>query len=84
MGRFYFAYGVILIPFFIVNGILTGSFISSEVVWYNDAHNLGLRIGTIPVEDIFYGMLLILMNIAIFEWLQERASSYSWRKSHRG
>jgi len=84
MGRFYFAYGLILIPFFFVNGILTGSFIDSEVVWYNNAHNLGLRIGTIPVEDIFYGMLLILMNIAIFEWLQERASSYSWRKSHRG
>ena len=73
MGRFYFAFVVILIPFFIVNGILTGSFIDGEVVWYNNAHNLSIRLGTIPVEDIFYGMLLILMNIAIFEWLQDRA-----------
>jgi lycopene cyclase domain-containing protein len=73
MGRFYFAYAVVLIPFFIVNGILTGSFIDGEVVWYNNAHNLSIRIGTIPIEDIFYGMLLILMNVAIFEWLQERA-----------
>jgi lycopene cyclase domain-containing protein len=73
MGRFYFAFAIILIPFFIVNGILTGSFIDGEVVWYNPDHTLGMRIGTIPFEDIFYAMLLILMNIAIFEWLQERA-----------
>jgi lycopene cyclase domain-containing protein len=73
MGRFYFAYALILVPFFIVNGILTGSFIEGTVVWYNNEHNLSMRVGTIPVEDIFYGMLLILMNVAIFEWLQERA-----------
>lgn len=72
ISRFYFAYLVVLIPFFIVNGILTGSFIPGEVVWYNDDENLSIRIGTIPVEDIFYGMLLILMNITIFEWLQRR------------
>lgn len=73
MGRFYFAFAVILIPFFIVNGILTGSWIENEVVWYNNTHNLNFRMGTIPVEDAFYAMLLMLMNIIIFEWLQERA-----------
>jgi lycopene cyclase domain-containing protein len=72
MGRFYFAFVVILFPFFIVNGILTGSWIDGEVVWYSNVHNLSLRLGTIPVEDVFYGMLLMLMNIIIFEWLQER------------
>lgn len=72
MGRFYFAFAILLIPFFIVNGILTGSFIEGEVVWYNDIHTLGMRIGTIPIEDIFYGLLLVLMNIAIMEWLEER------------
>src|SRR5690606_6648677 len=41
MGRFYFAFLVILIPFFIINGILTGSFIDDPVVWYNDNKNLG-------------------------------------------
>jgi lycopene cyclase domain-containing protein len=72
LARFYFAFLFVLIPFFIVNGILTGSFIPGEVVWYNNAENLSLRIGTIPVEDVFYGMLLILMNVTIFEWLQEK------------
>jgi lycopene cyclase domain-containing protein len=72
MGRFYFAFIFILIPFFIVNSILTGSFIEEPVVWYNDKENLGLRIGTIPVEDFFYGMLMILMSITIAEELEAR------------
>ncbi len=72
LSKFYFSYLFILIPFFIVNGILTGSWIDDPIVWYNDVENLGVRIGTIPVEDVFYGMLLILMNVSIFEWLQKK------------
>ncbi|ELR70634.1 Lycopene cyclase [Fulvivirga imtechensis AK7] len=70
LGRFYFTYLIILIPFFIINGILTGSGIEDQVVWYDNSENLGIRIGTIPIEDIFYGMLLILMNVTVFEELQ--------------
>lgn len=72
MGWFYFAYLFVLIPFLIVNGILTGSYIEQEVVWYNNSENLGFRIFTIPVEDVFYGMLLILMNVSIYEYFQKR------------
>lgn len=63
MGKFYRAYLVSLIPFFIVNGLLT----SLPVVVYNDAENLGIRIFTIPVEDTMYTLLLLLMNIVLFE-----------------
>jgi lycopene cyclase domain-containing protein len=67
LSRFYFAFIFVLIPFFIVNGILTGSFINEPVVWYNANEMLGLRMGSIPFEDIFYGMLLLLMNVSLFE-----------------
>lgn len=73
MGRFYLAFGVLLLPFLVVNGILTGLFTDQPVVWYNDAENLGMRIGTIPLEDVFYGMLMILLPITIAEKLEERA-----------
>jgi len=71
LGRFFIMYIVILIPFFVLNGLLTGAFISEEVVYYNNVQNLGIRIGTIPVEDLVYGMLLLLMNVTWFEWLQK-------------
>ena len=69
LSHYYLTYSVILIPFIIVNGILTGSFIKDEVVWYNNAENLGVRLFTIPVEDTFYGFSLILLSILIIELL---------------
>jgi lycopene cyclase domain-containing protein len=72
MGRFYFAFIFILVPFIIINSILTGSFIDEPIVWYNDKENLGIRIGTIPVEDIFYGLMMVLMSISIAEELESR------------
>lgn len=72
LGRFYFSYIVILIPFFIVNGILTGSFIDDQVVWYDDSYNLGIRLFTIPIEDSVYGLLLIMMNVTFLEFFRKR------------
>lgn len=70
MGNFYFTFLITLIPFLIVNGILTGSYIDEEVVWYNSAEIINWRIFTIPVEDTFYGMLLILINLSFYEKFQ--------------
>lgn len=68
LGRFYLGYVIALIPFLIVNGILT----AKPVVIYNDIENLGIRIGSIPVEDTLYMMLLLLMNVALYERFQKR------------
>jgi lycopene cyclase domain-containing protein len=73
IGRFYLSFCFILIPFFIVNGILTGTGIEEPIIWYNNDENLGIRIGTIPIEDIFYGMLLVLLNISLFEFFQKKS-----------
>jgi lycopene cyclase domain-containing protein len=72
MGRFYFAYSVVLVPFFLVNGVLTGSWIEEEVVWYNNAENLGLRMGTVPADDLAYNMLMLLMCVSLYEFLKRK------------
>jgi len=68
LSRFYLAYGVCLLPFYLVNGFLT----SIPIVIYNNAQNLGNRIGTIPIEDHFYLLVLLLMNAAFFEYLSNK------------
>jgi lycopene cyclase domain-containing protein len=65
---FLVSFAIILIPFLLVNGLLT----SIPVVLYNDIENLGLRIYTIPMEDVFYGMLLVMMDISLYEKLRNR------------
>ena len=64
--RFYISYLVILIPFLVVNGLLTGSLIDNEIVWYNSLEIIGFRVGTIPIEDFSYGFSLLL-SILIFK-----------------
>ncbi len=71
LKRFYMTYVVSLLPFYIVNGILT----SVPIVMYNNAENMGKRVGTIPVEDHFYSMALLLMNIGFFEYLKRKNQS---------
>lgn len=69
LNRFYVVYVVALIPFYVVNGVLT----SVPIVLYNNAENLGTRVGTIPFEDHFYCMALLLMNIGFFEYFRQRS-----------
>lgn len=62
MSDFLLTYLVALIPFLIVNSVLTGSFTNDPIVWYNNLQNFGIRLGTIPIEDTIYNLLLLLMS----------------------
>lgn len=66
------AFIFILIPFFIVNGILTGGFTESPVVWYSDAQKVDYRLFTIPMEDVLYNFALIVSNILAFEFIKQK------------
>ena len=72
LQRFFLSFLIILIPFFIVNGILTGWITDSPIVWYNDLENLGIRLTTIPVEDIGYAFSMLFGNLMIFEFLKPK------------
>ena len=62
-SRFWIVYVLGLIPFFIVNGILT----AIPIVQYNNTENLSVRITTIPLEDFVYNLLLFLSNVTLYE-----------------
>jgi lycopene cyclase domain-containing protein len=73
LKRFYMAYIVSLLPFYIVNGVLT----AIPIVLYNNAENMGKRVGTIPVEDHFYSMALLVMNVGFFEYFKSKRETAS-------
>lgn len=75
LGQFFLAFVIIQIPFLLVNGALTGLFTEEPIVWYNNAENLNLRLLTIPVDDIGYNMLMLLIVITILEQYKVRRFS---------
>lgn len=66
--KFYIAFLISLIPFVILKSIL----INIPVISYENLHTLGIRLFQVPVEDFGYFFLLLLMNVTIFEYLNER------------
>lgn len=66
LKTFYAIYGLLMFPFLIVNGLLTGTGLSAPIVWYHPDGIIGPRILTIPVEDVFYGAGLIFINLWLY------------------
>jgi hypothetical protein len=56
---------------------LTGTGLDEAVVWYDDSENLGLRLLTIPIEDIFYGMLMVGLTVSIYEVMLQRRPQHA-------
>lgn len=70
--RFYLSFIIIFVPFFFVNSALTGSYSDFPVVSYDNTQNLGIRMGTIPVEDNFYCFALLYSITILFEYLKTK------------
>lgn len=68
--HFALSYFIVLIPFLLINGALTGSFTESPIVWYNSDHIIGWRIFTIPIEDSIYNLLIMGMMVFTYEKLK--------------
>jgi lycopene cyclase domain-containing protein len=63
LNLFYAAFAVCLLPFAICNGILT----SWPILIYNNSQNLSIRMGTIPIEDLFYNFNMIILWCFFYE-----------------
>jgi lycopene cyclase domain-containing protein len=73
LGRFFLGYLFCLIPFVLVNGQLT----CIPIVLYNNEENTGIRIfiegiANIPIEDLAYNLLMLLMNVSIYEFITSK------------
>ena len=83
--RLWFAYLPLLVPFIVSNGVLTGlqfwtyapinrqvQDIQDQIVWYNNDHNLSVRIFSMPVDDLIYGFLMIALTVVTYEMAAKR------------
>lgn len=61
-GRFYFAWGILVFFQLLTNGWLTGR----NIVMYDEAQIIGLRLAYAPVEDLLFGFALILVTLSVW------------------
>jgi lycopene cyclase domain-containing protein len=64
---FYLFMAIILFFKFLVNGYLTGA----NIVLYNPKFFLGIRLGSIPLEDFMFGFSMITMTIIFWEYFKK-------------
>jgi lycopene cyclase domain-containing protein len=68
---FYRAFLVILVPFLLVDGVLTGGFTQEPIIVYNPSEFMGIRLVSIPIEDAVYGFLHLFGVCYWMEWLRK-------------
>ena len=72
IGKASFVFTVLMLGFFPVNGVLTGTGIESPIVNYNPGDFLGIRMLTIPIEDAVYGYTQFLLGLYFFKKFQNQ------------
>jgi lycopene cyclase domain-containing protein len=77
--RFWLAIGLSYVPFLIFNGILT----ALPVVTYGEKAIIGIRVGSIPVEDFLYSFALVGFAILAFTRMPRRRAPPEGRQRGR-
>ncbi len=62
--RYWLFVGVMMVFLVLVNGYLTWR----PIVLYGERFYLGWRIGTIPIEDFFFGFSMMTLTVALWEY----------------
>jgi lycopene cyclase domain-containing protein len=63
LGRYFFVFAVALVPAMLIHAVLT----SHPIIQYSNTGISGIKIGTIPFEDIVLFLLQTLLVITIFD-----------------
>jgi lycopene cyclase domain-containing protein len=68
--KLFYLFLVVILAFkFLVNGYLTGS----GIVMYNKKFFLGIRAGSIPLEDFLFGFSMVTLGVIFWEFFKKRA-----------
>lgn len=81
IGKASLVFTVLMLGFFPVNGVLTGTGLETPIVNYNPDCFLGIRMLTIPVEDAVYGYTQFLLVLYFFKRFSH---SFDENKKYRG
>jgi lycopene cyclase domain-containing protein len=72
LGRVFWAtYSIVFVFQLLFNGLLTGR----GVVTYDPAAILGVRIVYAPVEDLVFGLALVLLTLSLWAWWGRRETA---------
>ena len=66
--EFYLFIAIILIFKLLINGYLT----KTGIVMYNPEFFLGIRLGSIPLEDFLFGFSMVTLGIIFWEFFKQR------------
>jgi len=73
LRAFWTAYAIVVFFQLVTNGWLTGR----DIVTYDEAQILGLRVVFAPVEDLLFGFSLVVQTLAWWVWWGRRHSRAS-------
>lgn len=77
--NFWIAILLTYVPFVVANGVLT----ALPVVLYDNSRNLNIRLGTIPLEDFFFSLSMLILSFSLYDFFGRHAPGPSIRDHRR-